>query len=252
MLRAAPDQFFTCRHLINVPVGPPAADLIATSANLPASCQQPTDERCKTSRWSSPQWSDGIGRNRKDEIVRVSARIPVNRSAYRICAMGAIECNRIVIDGNDIKAGFGNAQLLERCQQMREQSLSDAPALVGAEQIESANAIPPSMAETDNLSAVARYQKGIAIAYRAPPSEFAFSWLKGIRLRAEQRGIDVPISLDVDPHDRWNIVKHSFADLDHLGHLTQSLIQCLKRVTNKDGVPSPDACMHSGCRHDIC
>jgi hypothetical protein len=36
--------------------------------------------------------------------------------------------------------------------------------------------------------------------------------------------------LDVDPHDRWNIVEHGFADLDHLGHLTQSLVQCLKWV----------------------
>src|SRR5262245_13598993 len=155
----------------------------------------------QTSRWSSPQWCDGIGRNRKDKILRVSARIAVNRSAYQICAVRAIECNRVVIDGNDIKAGFGNIQLFQRCQQMRQQSPSDAPALVGTEHIESANKIPLSAAETDNLDAVARYQKDIAIAYRAPPSEFAFSWLKGIRLRAEQRGIGVPISLDVDPHD---------------------------------------------------
>jgi hypothetical protein len=53
---------------------------------------------------------------------------------------------------------------------MRQQSLSDAPALVWAEHIESANPIPPSMAETDNLNAVARYQKDTAIDYRAPPS----------------------------------------------------------------------------------
>src|SRR5262249_58353039 len=103
-------------------------------------------------------------RNRKDEILRVSARIPVNRSAYRVGAMRAIECNRLVIDGDDIKAGFGNPQLLKRRQQTRQQSLSDTPALVGAEQIESANAIPPSMAETDNLDAVACHQKDIAIA----------------------------------------------------------------------------------------
>jgi hypothetical protein len=133
--------------------------------------------------------------------------------------MRAIECNRIVIDGNDIKAGFGNAQLLERCQQMRQQRLADAPALVGAEQIESANAFPRACPRP-TISMPSLATKDIAIAYRAPPSEFAFSWLKGIRLRAEQRGIGVPISLDVDPHDRWNIFEHSFADLDHLGHPT--------------------------------
>jgi len=52
----------------------------------------------------------------------------------------------------------------KRASATRQQSLSDTPALVGAEQIESANAIPPSMAETDNLDAVACHQKDIAIA----------------------------------------------------------------------------------------
>jgi len=167
----------------------------------------------QTSRRSPPWQRAGISRNCKDETLRVAARISVNRSAYLVCAMRAIECDRVVIDGNDVKAGFGNVQFLECCQQTRQQSLTDATPLMRTKQIESIDAIRPRVAETDNLVAVGGYQKDIATAKRAPPPEFAFSSLKRVCLRAEQGGIGFPIGSHMDLRDRRNVIEHGFPDL---------------------------------------
>src|SRR5262245_23255617 len=87
---------------------------------------------------------------------------------------------------------------------------------MGTEQIEGADAIPTSMAETDNLNAVDCHQKDVTSAQRAPPPYFAFARFECVCLRAEERGIGVPISLHMDPCDRWNVIEDSSADVDHV------------------------------------
>src|SRR5215475_3986716 len=71
-----------------------------------------------------------------------------------------------------------------------------------------------SMAESNNADAVDGCQKNVVCAKGSPPSAFAFAGFERIRLRAEQCGIGLPIGLHMDPCDRRDVVKYSFADLD--------------------------------------
>src|ERR1043166_10138794 len=86
---------------------------------------------------------------------------------------------------------------------------------MGAQQVESANAILPGMPKTSDVAVIVCHQKCVAIAQRAPPAELALAGLQRVRPRPEQRGVCLPIRGHVDPSNRWNVFERSFAELDH-------------------------------------